>query len=117
MSSNNAGNIGLTGGETGSTSTLPQVLWSSPEENLWVANRNGEYAGMVEFVDGHFLSRDNTNALLGIEVSLRDAKAAVRTQREPGAGLFDVMQLTLHRVGHSLSVTLPKRSPHYSRGV
>ena len=36
------------------TAAAPELSWSSPDTNLWVANRDGDYAGMVEFIDGHF---------------------------------------------------------------
>jgi hypothetical protein len=116
MSGKYAG-TGPTGGVTGSPTTLPQILWTSPEENLWVANHNGEYAGMVEFVDGHFVSRDNTGHLLGTEVSVRAAKLLVQNHREAKTGLIDAVQNTLHRVGGTLAATMPKRTPHYSRSV
>lgn len=54
-----------------------QILWASPETDLWVASRSGEYAGMVEFRDGHFVARDSTGGSLGEFSSIPAARDAV----------------------------------------
>jgi hypothetical protein len=51
--------------------------WSSPDENLWVASNLGEFAGMVEFRDGHFVAGDRTGNTLGNFSSIPAAREAV----------------------------------------
>jgi hypothetical protein len=51
--------------------------WSSPDENLWVASNLGEFAGMVEFRDGHFVAGDRTGNELGNFSSIPAARDAV----------------------------------------
>ena len=51
--------------------------WSSPDENLWVASNLGEFAGMVEFRDGHFVAGDRTGRELGVFSSIPAARSAV----------------------------------------
>jgi len=53
------------------------VSWTAPETDLWVASRSGEYAGMVEFHDGHFVARDSTGNEIGFFSSIPAAQAAV----------------------------------------
>lgn len=93
------------------------LLWTTPEADLWVANRNGEYAGMVEFVEGHFIARDSTGHFLGTEVSVAGAKLLVRSEADADTGLLGAMQNTLQRVTESLSVPFAKPHPHYHRSA
>jgi len=53
------------------------VVWSTPDINLWVATVEGEYAGMVEFADGHFVVTDHTGSIVTSESSIPAAQAAL----------------------------------------
>ena len=53
------------------------IAWYNPESNLWVAAANGEHAGMIEFVDGHFSVRNNTGEVVAEAISIPDAQAAL----------------------------------------
>ena len=53
------------------------IAWYNPESNLWVAAANGEHAGMIEFVDGHFSVRNNTGEVIAEAISIPDAQAAL----------------------------------------
>jgi hypothetical protein len=53
------------------------IVWSSPESNLWVATANGDYAGLVEFVDGHFSVRSSTGSVVAECSSIPAAQAAL----------------------------------------
>lgn len=57
--------------------TLAEVEWLSPEPKLWVGSRQGEFAGMVEFSNGHFLATDRIGASLGAHPTLDLAKQRV----------------------------------------
>ena len=94
-----------------------RLLWTTPEANLWVANRYGEYAGMVEFADGHFIARDNTGHILGTEVSVAAAKLLVRNNSDSDAGILGTVQTTIQRVAETLTAPLTKPNPHYHRSV
>jgi hypothetical protein len=90
------------------------LSWTSPEDSLWVANVSGEYAGMVEFADGHFLVRDSTGHELGSHSNLRDAKALV-ADRAQAPTLMSAVQDTIQQITGSIVSTLPKATPHYHR--
>ena len=53
------------------------ISWTSPETDLWVASRSGEYAGMIEFRDGHFIALDSMGTELGMFSSIPTARSAV----------------------------------------
>ena len=53
------------------------IAWYNPESNLWVAAANGEHAGMVEFVDGHFTVRSSTGSVVAETSSIPAAQAAL----------------------------------------
>jgi hypothetical protein len=90
------------------------LSWTSPEDSLWVANVRGEYAGMVEFADGHFLVLDATGHQLGSHSNLRDAKALV-ADRAQAPTLLGTVHDTLHSLSGSIAATLQKPAPHYHR--
>jgi hypothetical protein len=90
------------------------LSWVSPEDNLWVASVNGEYAGMVEFEDGHFIVRDPTGHDLGSHSSLPDAKALI-VGRLQTPTLLSVVHDTLSSLSDSLTASLPKAAPQYHR--
>lgn len=56
------------------TAAGPEVRWTSPATNLWVATRRGEYAGMVERRDGNYHARSARGRALG---SFRDLDSAL----------------------------------------
>ncbi|MFB2554384.1 hypothetical protein [Herbiconiux liangxiaofengii] len=61
------------------------LVWGSPESKLWVASRDGEFAGFVEFVDGHYATVDGTGQSLPPRATLAEAKAALANGGvEPG---------------------------------
>jgi len=75
-----------------------EIVWSSPASNLWVASSNGDYAGMVEFVDGHFSARSSTGALISVSTSIPAAQAAVAEHRETPLTLVrSALNLDAHR--------------------
>ncbi|PPF80324.1 hypothetical protein C5B96_11055 [Subtercola sp. Z020] len=53
------------------------VLWISPDANLWVAQGSGEFIGMVEFTDGHFVSTDRAGSVIDSYSDLPAARSAV----------------------------------------
>ncbi|MFB2580784.1 hypothetical protein ACEXQD_06005 [Herbiconiux sp. P15] len=53
------------------------LRWASPETRLWVATHDGEYAGMVEFTDGHFVTHDRAGRTVGTSSSLPAAQRAI----------------------------------------
>ena len=56
------------------------VVWATPDSNLWVATVAGEFAGMVEFADGHFVVTDHTGSVVTSESSIPAAQAALPTR-------------------------------------
>jgi hypothetical protein len=64
-------------GRSARDTTVTDLDWSSPDSNLWVAAANGDYAGMVEFVDGHFSVRNSTGAPVAVCTSIPEAMAAL----------------------------------------
>jgi hypothetical protein len=60
-----------------SAEAATKISWRSPELNLWVATSNGEYAGMVEFLDGHFVARGRTGDVIDHFSSIPAAQEAV----------------------------------------
>ena len=50
------------------------IHWSSPDSELWVANGDGEYAGMVEFMEGRFEVRNSIGAVVGTATSVPAAR-------------------------------------------
>ncbi|RFA13729.1 hypothetical protein B7R21_07805 [Subtercola boreus] len=53
------------------------VLWIRPDTDLWVAQGSGEFIGMVEFVDGHFVSTDRGSRVIDSFSDLPAARQAV----------------------------------------
>jgi len=54
-----------------------EVVWSAPDTNLWVATINGDYAGMIEFTDGHFVVRDHAASVIATCSSIPAAQNAL----------------------------------------
>lgn len=52
--------------------------WAMPESKLWVATSSGDYAGMVEFSSGHFVSYDRNGRRIAASSSLPQARDRVR---------------------------------------
>jgi hypothetical protein len=61
--------------------TTTDLDWSNPDSNLWVAAADGDYAGLVEFVDGHFSVRNSTGVVIAVGTSIPDAQAALARHR------------------------------------
>jgi hypothetical protein len=59
------------------TKGTTDIEWSTPDSNLWVASANGDYAGLVEFVDGHFSVRGSTGSVVAECSSIPAAQAAL----------------------------------------
>jgi len=55
-------------------------LWAQPADQLWIASVDGEFAGMIEFADGHFIATDRTGMLLDTFSGVPRAMHAVATQ-------------------------------------
>ena len=56
------------------------LVWASPDDALWVASADSEYAGMIEFRDGHFVASDSRNRVLGSFSDLPRARDAVNAE-------------------------------------
>jgi hypothetical protein len=61
--------------------TAIALVWAQPADDLWIASAGGEFAGMVEFGDGHFIATDRTGVLLDTVSGVPGAMHAVATQR------------------------------------
>ncbi len=74
------------------------ISWNAPETGLWVGNRSGEYAGMVEFTNGSYLASGEVGDELGRFGSLDDAFRSVASgapkHRFPDGILSNVAILT-----------------------
>jgi hypothetical protein len=68
------------------------LTWATPEAKLWIASRRGEYAGMIEYTEGHFMATGATGFDLGGYSSLAQAMASV--DRGPAAGRLPVGMLS-----------------------
>jgi hypothetical protein len=78
--------MALSDGRADTRSTPTNLDWSNPDSNLWVAAANGDYAGLVEFVDGHFGVRNSTGAVVAVCASIPAAQAALARHRDaPGS--------------------------------
>jgi hypothetical protein len=71
-------------------STTADLAWSNPDFDLWVATVGGDYAGMVEFTEGHFVVRDAMAAPIATCSSIPEAQATLaaetaRRHRSPDA--------------------------------
>ena len=62
------------------TTLVPELAWSSPDSNLWVASLNGDYAGMVEFTDGHFAVHNAQGESVATCSSIPEAQSALAAQ-------------------------------------
>ena len=58
-----------------------QPSWTRPTDDLWIASVDGEFAGMIEFADGHFVTTDRTGGLLANFSGIPQAMRAIATQR------------------------------------
>lgn len=53
------------------------IRWTSPARDLWVATRLGEYAGVVERIEGEYFARDGRGSLLGRFADLGHAQGSL----------------------------------------
>lgn len=51
--------------------------WRSPYPDVWVAQAEGQWAGLIEYIDGHFIANKPGQASSRSFHSLLDAKRAV----------------------------------------
>jgi hypothetical protein len=51
--------------------------WRSPHQELWVSSMNGEYRGMIEYIDGRYVAANHRGATVGEFSSLAQAKRSV----------------------------------------
>lgn len=68
---------------TGELAVSRALSWMSPESGLWVANRDGEYLGMIERVEGRYRASDARGRSRGTHDGLGEAQFAVDRQRTP----------------------------------
>jgi len=61
------------------------IAWSSPDINLWVATLAGEFAGMIEFSQGHFVVSDATGSLIATTTNIPAAQDALENGAAPVA--------------------------------
>ena len=64
-------------------STSAAISWSSPDDNLWVATIAGEFAGMIEFSNGHFVVSDATGSLVATTTNIPAAQDALENGAAP----------------------------------
>lgn len=62
---------------TSSNVAQAEISWTTPDANLWVATVDGDYAGMIEFDNGHFLVRNKTNTTIATQISVLRAQDAL----------------------------------------
>jgi hypothetical protein len=79
--------MALVNGRTETDMTTTDLDWSNPDSNLWVAAADGDYAGLVEFVDGHFSVRNSTDVIIAVSTSIPDAQAALARHRSSPASI------------------------------
>lgn len=91
--------------------------WSSPAANLWVANRDGEYGGMVEFNDGRFVARDRFGNVVAVCSNKLTAQNNVNSASEnPAPALRRFTNRYLHRDSFSARAMV-RRHTQYRRSV
>ena len=73
------------------------ATWTSPESDLWIASSAGEFAGMVEFREGHFVAGDRTGNELGNFSSIPAAREAVNTSISTAAAPVSTLASRLSR--------------------
>jgi len=56
---------------------VPEIRWASPEATLWVATRGADFAGFVEFREGHYAVTDGLGAQLDSCATLREAQELI----------------------------------------
>lgn len=62
---------------------LSELSWTTPEPKLWVAQRDGEFAGMIDFTAGQYVTTGPTGIRLGIFGDLSQAQDAVGAGQRP----------------------------------
>ena len=85
---------------------VPEIIWATPEAKLWIATREGEYAGMVEYAEGHFVASGPIGDDLGSFSDVAQAQAAVArgvALRRFGDGLLSNVAIVSAVVAVSLA--------------
>jgi hypothetical protein len=80
----------------GTEAASTEVSWSSPDLNLWVATVNGDYAGMIEFTDGHFVVNDHTGEIVATTSSIPAAQSELTAHAEARVAANPVTELISH---------------------
>jgi hypothetical protein len=62
---------------TGAQSRTPSIKWDHPDTQVWVATLDGEYLGMIEFVDGQFAANNTVRSSYNRFPSLYEAKMSL----------------------------------------
>ena len=85
------------------------LSWSSPDKDLWVANLDGDYAGMVEFRDGHFIVQNHLGETVAtcssIPTAMEALESAANAAAEPAVTRF---LATLTTKPNPLATRVPK---------
>ena len=79
--------MALFDGRSSQEISITTLDWSNPDTNLWVAAAHGDYAGMVEFVDGRFSVRNSTGEMVAVCTSIPEAQAALARHRDSPASI------------------------------
>ena len=93
------------------------ISWTKPDTNLWVATVDGEYAGMVDFVAGHFEVSDHQGGIIGVHTSIPEAQAALAAHANAQTLPAAVRLLNAFKSASGPSPLLDRRPrPAYQRG-
>lgn len=66
------------------SSLTSTIKWDHPDTQVWVATLDGEYLGMVEFVDGQFAANDTMRSSYNRFPSLYEAKLSLESSASRG---------------------------------
>jgi len=91
------------------TAVVAELSWSSPDTDLWVASRSGDYAGMVEFRDGHFVVQNHLGETVATCSSIPTAQAALAATAETASA--PVVTRLLSTLASSTPRPLATRAP------
>lgn len=83
-----------------------EVRWASPEAKLWVATRGSDFAGFVEFSDGHYEVTDGRGVQLAACATLREAKASIALPHELPTRPMTLVYVAVATGGLALSLFL-----------
>ncbi|HEV7949925.1 MAG TPA: hypothetical protein VGP24_09180 [Glaciihabitans sp.] len=81
-----------------------EVRWTTPEAKLWVATQGDDFAGFVEFSDGHYEVTDGRGVQLAARATLREAKASLALPHEQPAKPMTLLYVAVATGGLALSL-------------